>query len=82
MPGKKNDNIVSGQTFRPLGSRFKGRKSLPDEKGQLWATVNIYDSSFNKVREIYRQKSITKIPIICLTPYVIRATLNHLIELI
>jgi len=58
---KEFNNIVSGQTFIPLGSRFIGRKSLPDKKGQLWATVNIYDSSFNKVKEIYRQKSITKI---------------------
>lgn len=58
---KEFNNIVSGHTFRPLGSRFAGRKSLPDKEGQLWAAVNIYDSSFNKVKEIYRQKSITKI---------------------
>lgn len=57
---KEFNNIVSGHTFSPLGSRFAGRKSFPDEKGQLWATVNIYDSSFNKVKEIYRQKSIVK----------------------
>ncbi|UCH95944.1 MAG: hypothetical protein JSV88_03615 [Candidatus Aminicenantes bacterium] len=58
---KEINNIVSGHTFRPLGSRFIGSKSLPDKKGQLWAAVNIYDSSFNKVKEIYRQKSIVKI---------------------
>lgn len=58
---KEFNNIVSGQTFRLLGSRFIGRKSLSDKKGQRWTTVNIYDSSFNKVKEIYRQKSITKI---------------------
>jgi hypothetical protein len=46
---KEFNNIVSGHTFNQLGSRFIGRKSLPDKKGQLWATVNIYDSSFNKV---------------------------------
>jgi len=57
---KEFNNIVSGQTFRPLGSRFIGRKSVLDKKGQLWAAVNIYDSSFNKVKEIYRRKSITK----------------------
>lgn len=58
---KEFNNIVSGHTFNQLGSRFIGRKSLPDKNGQLWATVNIYDSSFNKVKEVYRQKSITKI---------------------
>ncbi len=58
---KEFNNIVSGQTFRPLGSRFIGRKSFSDNKGQRWTTVNIYDSSFNKVKEVYRQKSITKI---------------------
>lgn len=58
---KEFNNIVSGQTFRPLGNRFIGRKSILDKKGQLWAAVNIYDSSFNKVKEIYRQESITKV---------------------
>jgi len=58
---KEFNNIASGHTFNPLGSRFIGRNSLPDKKGQLWATINIYDSSFNKVKEIYRQESITKI---------------------
>lgn len=58
---KEFNNIVSGQSFRPLGSRFIGRGAYSDKKGQRWATVNIYDLSFNKVKEIYRQKSITKI---------------------
>jgi hypothetical protein len=58
---KEFNNIVSGHTFNQLGSRFIGRNSLPDKQGQLWATVNTYDSSFNKVKEIYRQESITKV---------------------
>ena len=58
---KEINNIVSGHTFTPIGSRFIGRNSMPDNDGQLWATLNIYGSSLNKTKEIYRQKSIAKI---------------------
>lgn len=58
---KEFNNIVSGHTFTPVGSRFIGRKSTPDDTGQMWAMINIYDSSFKKVKEIYRVQSIVKI---------------------
>jgi hypothetical protein len=55
------NNIVSGQTFKPLDDRFIGRDSTPEKDGQMYAYVNIYDPSFNKVKSIYRTKSIVKI---------------------
>ncbi len=58
---KEFNHIVTGQTFQPCGSGFIGRKSVPDKDGQLYAYVNIYDSSFNKKKSIFRTKSIVKI---------------------
>ncbi len=57
---KEVNNIVSGQRFKPLGNRFVGYNFFVDKNGKHYSTINIYDSKFVKIKEVYRHESIVQ----------------------
>jgi hypothetical protein len=44
---------AAGNTFQPLGKKYVGQKYLVDNK-VLYNTIWLYDSNFQKIKEIYR----------------------------
>lgn len=47
---------VSGSRFRPVGKNFAAYGGTLFEKDRAFRTVNLYDSNFKKIKEIYREE--------------------------
>jgi len=51
----KEIKLTGGRNYKPLGDKYVSYAYLTDNKVE-YQTVNIYDSNFNKLKEIHREK--------------------------
>lgn len=52
------NNIVSGRRFQPIGEMFLGYYSDKDKDGVRYAGIYLYNSKFERVKNVYKYRSL------------------------
>jgi hypothetical protein len=53
---KQQKKLLRSNRITPLGKNFVGKKRIEGLDKKTYSTINIYDSNFKKIKELFRQK--------------------------